>query len=140
MRRQNNETKNLLFIHDSINPYHVRGISPSLVVGDISMNICPACSDGFLVDNECTTCLTKFVPKGYYCYDENGRCPYFKTTDYGTVRCEKMDIESLTIQAGENHCKLREMAYNHFGSHEKTWDLMDSDLLWDMVKECWENM
>jgi hypothetical protein len=56
---------------------------------------------------------TDKIPKGIYCYDENGICPYWK-------RC--LDIEKQQ----NGYCEYLEKG---------DWE-MDFGLLWDQVKEC----
>lgn len=53
------------------------------------------------------------IPKGHYCYDDKGTCPYW-------------DIDNTKLYQENGYC-------NYLGKGD--WDL-DLSLLWDMVKEC----
>ena len=93
----------------------------------------------------------KLIPKGlHYCYSDgvwDGKvfrtknCPYWKHTDHGTVKCEFLGVESLTIAAGEYEDKMRELAYKHFGSEEAALEATEEGwLLWDQLKICGINV
>jgi hypothetical protein len=61
---------------------------------------------------------TSVIPRGYYCYDANGLCPYW----------------SSDLTRGEQnygYCAYLE---------EGDWEELRCSLLWDQVKECSENM
>ena len=59
-------------------------------------------------------------------------CPYWKTTDYGTVRCAYLGREAVGI--GDGDCYRR--AVEHFGSEEAANEACQGWLLGDAVKEC----
>ena len=85
---------------------------------------------------------TSVIPKGDYCYGENGICPYWSTNpDYDEMECgycsyiEKGDWElnddkkwRLTYAKGE---KVTDSELN--SAHEIG---MYMSLLWDQCKEC----
>lgn len=54
------------------------------------------------------------IPKGIYCYDENGRCPYW------SKNLDKDHQES-------GYCSFLEVG---------DWEDKGVSLLWDQVKEC----
>lgn len=60
---------------------------------------------------------TSKIPKGIYCYDENGKCPYW------SIREDREEQEN-------GYCKFLEMGDGENGIF----------LLWDQVKECTENL
>jgi len=53
------------------------------------------------------------IPRGYYCYDSKGKCPYWQ------LREDKPNQEN-------GYCKFMEKG---------DWE-MDIELLWDQCKEC----
>lgn len=57
------------------------------------------------------------IPKGYYCYDKNGICPYWEKRD------DKPEMES-------GYCRFLGVG---------DWEQKHLSLLWDQVKECGEN-
>ena len=59
----------------------------------------------------------KVIPKGDYCYDENGICPYWD------IKLDKPEQEN-------GYCK-----YLNRGD----WEVDYLSLLWDQVKECGVN-
>lgn len=86
---------------------------------------------------------TSVIPKGYYCYTPIGwdgdryltkPCPYREYTEYGTVRCNYLDVESIdpTPSGIESYQK----AVEYFGSEDKVWKIDNGGLIWDAVKEC----
>lgn len=58
------------------------------------------------------------IPKGQYCYDENGLCPYWSQV-----------LDKPYQKNG--FCKFLDMG---------DWNFVNFSLLWDKVKECDENM
>jgi hypothetical protein len=61
--------------------------------------------------------MEKRIPKGTYCYDENGLCPWWSRND------DQPDQEN-------GHCAYLE---------EGDWENPGLGLLWDQVKECGVN-
>ena len=58
------------------------------------------------------------IPKGIYCYDKNGKCPYWD--------------KDLSKPHQEN-------GYCHY-LKTGDWEAKHISLLWDQVKECGENL
>lgn len=54
----------------------------------------------------------KVIPHGHFCYDERGTCPFWDRIDDFPERC------------------------NGFCHYLNTGDWQETQLLWDMVKEC----
>lgn len=56
----------------------------------------------------------KYIPKGFYCYDNNGNCPFWS-----------LDEDKPYMSNGYcSYLKQGDWDFNHIG------------LLWDMCKEC----
>ncbi len=57
-------------------------------------------------------------------------CPYWTHTDHGTVRCDYLKREVMSLEPG-----AYDSAYTHFGA-EATRAIKDDTLLADMLKVC----
>lgn len=81
----------------------------------------------------------KCIPKGCYCYDENGYCP-FKTREIIQTENGVVSIpHCLYLGESDLHCTDEEfeMLLKHFNCDEDTiWDKYPLDLLWDSCKCC----
>lgn len=81
----------------------------------------------------------KCVPKGCYCYDDKGSCPFnsskYIQTEDGVVRLD----HCLYLDATDCHCSDEdfEKLKKHFNcTDEEIWNKFDLDLLWDECKCC----
>ena len=81
------------------------------------------------------------IPKGIYCYDEKGRCPYFSHIEKAGIKipyCKYLKEGSLPNElTDEDFERLKN--FHHTTSDEDIWNLYPLDFLWDQVKECGEN-
>jgi hypothetical protein len=86
---------------------------------------CPKCKNEFCWDEQCTEDYSDCwplilwenydkIPKGVYCYDENGICPYW------SKQKDKPDHDN-------GYCSF-------LGRGD--WEVEGLSLLWDQVKEC----
>ena len=82
------------------------------------------------------------IPKGVYCYDENGMCPYHKYIDTiseyennGNNCQHRKDCDEVCGTTPNNSCKtyVYKCEYMNYTDYEQ------ESLLWDQVKECGEN-
>ncbi len=82
------------------------------------------------------------IPKGHYCYDEKGTCPYWSSKDdlpeQENGHCSFLNKSDYELNEERGEMKW----FNQKGEvsqitrpHE-----IPSSLLWDMVKECGENI
>jgi len=79
------------------------------------------------------------IPKGYYCYDENGTCPYWRKDIEHDLYQENGYCEFL--QKGDYELN-REMVLRDTktGKQKIAADIgIKASLLWDKVKECGKN-
>ena len=84
------------------------------------------------------------IPKGRYCYTPIGwvdgsyhtiPCPYKNRTNYGTVRCEYLGVESIDPTPYGKECYQK--ALKNFGSDEAVRKATsEGGLIWDGCKEC----
>lgn len=72
---------------------------------------------------------TSVIPKGYYCYDENGKCPYWDLRD---DQPNQMNGYCNFLGRGDWEVDIPEDFPPHF-------PVSCLSLLWDSVKECSEN-
>ena len=80
----------------------------------------------------------KLIPKGVYCYDEKGICPYFSTIEDEGIKMfyckylKKGDTGNIT----DEQCKILEKKY---GSEEAVYKKYPLLFLFDHCKECGVN-
>lgn len=82
------------------------------------------------------------IPKGIYCYDEKGMCPYHKYIktvllhENNGENCEhREDCDETCGTEFHNTCKV--LIYRC--EYMDYTDVEQESLLWDQVKECCEN-
>ena len=81
------------------------------------------------------------IPKGQYCYDEKGKCPYYSTIERGGIKlayCNFLNEGSCFDLTDEEFQALKD--FHRASSNTDIYELYPLDLLWDSVKECEENM
>lgn len=89
---------------------------------------------------------TSVIPEGDVCYTPIGwegnryltiPCPYREFTNYGAVRCNYLEVDSIdpTPHGREDFIK----AVEYFGSEDAVWEADNGGLIWDGVKECGVN-
>lgn len=81
------------------------------------------------------------IPKGVYCYDNNGNCPY---GTYKTIKTPKGDVVlnyCEVLKECDSHCTDEEFdkLLSLHGDEDSIWDAYPLDLLWDSCKECGYN-
>ncbi len=79
------------------------------------------------------------IPKGVYCYDENGICPHFTNKKVGSVSipfCNHLQEGSIGDITDEEYNELKTL---HKVDDDEIYKIYPLDLLWDQVKECGEN-
>ena len=93
---------------------------------------------------------TSVIPHGHYCYDESGTCPYhgfdesLPEQENGT--CKFLQTNDWEINGGDKESDIIDIKGNKLvwpkEYDEKTGKLIHfpQSLLWDLVKECDENM
>jgi len=82
----------------------------------------------------------KVIPKGMYCYDEHGTCPYWKKIkNKHSQECGY--CEYLGVGDWERNEKLNEEAEwkDSKGNTVEVEEYLPLSLLWDMCKECGVN-
>lgn len=83
------------------------------------------------------------IPKGHYCYDENGTCPYFsyvKVYDkIGEIQfpyCLLLKKGSMPNGDWKNN-ELDRLSDHFSQTNEELWSgILSLDILWDQCKEC----
>jgi hypothetical protein len=81
------------------------------------------------------------IPKGLYCYDENGKCPYWSLIknlpiqENGYCSFLKKSDYDLNEEQGEIHGRNRNNGEFVIPTH-----FLPLSLLWDQCKECGINM
>jgi len=84
------------------------------------------------------------IPKGIYCYDENGICPYWRIKHL--VNSDGIKIKYYhCIFLKENDCgnndNICELLHQYFHHNDQEFNrFFTLSLLWDQCKECNENM
>ena len=73
------------------------------------------------------------IPKGGYCYDENGICPYWSIRFPPEINAKINDGEYKTYQEIE---ALNDSQSCGYCSFLDLWDWNEGTLLWDQCKEC----
>lgn len=80
------------------------------------------------------------IPKGVYCYDEKGVCPYYsqKVVAFDIIipYCLYLDQGDLCGLTNEEFLKLKKIWAK---TDEELYKMFPLDLLWDSVKECGVN-
>jgi len=99
---------------------------------------------------------TNKISKGIYCYDENGKCPYFTSlqiydklsyTDENESPLPPIEIpyclytKKGSLPNGDWKNNEFKRLQDHFGyTEDEVYDnLLQDDLLWDQVKSCGKN-
>lgn len=81
------------------------------------------------------------IPSGPYCYDENGRCPFWNRRTVidpvSVVHCSFLQQGDTSDLTDDEFERLKE--FHHTSSNEDIWGIYPLNLLWDQVKECGEN-
>jgi hypothetical protein len=93
------------------------------------------------------------IPKGIYCYDKYGTCPYFTYLDVYDKECDpKNNIKPISIpyclylnKGSYANGSWKNNEFNRLKEHFKMSDnelfdnILPLDLLWDQCKECGVN-
>lgn len=80
--------------------------------------------------------MKKYIPKGIYCYDENGTCKWMKRIGYRKIHrinCEfANECEEKCWESYDTQCQL----FVYRCEYLKYTDFEEESLLWDFCKEC----
>lgn len=81
-----------------------------------------------------TRAMKKWIPKGCYCYDKNGKCKWWHFLGWKEWNKENCEFAE-TCKNTECNCRTSKV----YCEYLKLYDEEDDSFLWDMCKECGEH-